>query len=87
MAWKVLIFNAYFSQTVIVTIQSTNEQLREPSADDARSDRVETVSFPCPQLTQLQVWHHAVVTVAKTMRQKSKVSLFMDGMQLGVQKV
>ena len=55
--------------------------------DDMKPEKVDTVSFPCPQLGHLQVWHHVVVTMAKTLRQRSKVSLFMDGISLGVQKV
>ena len=55
--------------------------------DDMKSDRIDTVSFPCPALGIQQTWHHVVVTMAKTLRQKSKVSLLMDGIPLGVQKV
>ena len=74
-------------QSLTVTTQSGEEQRREYLTDDAKSDKVDAVTFPCPLLGQLEAWHHVVVTVAKTLRQKSKVSLFMDGLPLGVQKV
>ena len=61
--------------------------MREHIMDDIKADRIDTVQFHCPQLGHLQVWHHVVVTMAKTLRQRSKVSLFMDGVPLGVQKV
>ena len=61
--------------------------MRDFITDDMKTDKIETVSFNCPQLGHLQVWHHVVVSMAKTLRQKSKVSLFMDGVPLGVQKV
>ena len=74
-------------QSLTVSIQPGKDQKRDSVLDDSKSDRVDTVSFPCPQLSHLQTWHHVVVTMARTLRQKSKVSLFMDGMPLGVQKV
>ena len=75
-------------KSLTVTLQQSNkEQMREFITDDMRTDKIETVSFNCPQFGHLQAWHHVVVTMAKTLRQKSKVSLFMDGVPLGVQKV
>lgn len=74
-------------QTLTVTIQSSKDQRRDSVSDDTKSDKVESVSFPCPQLGRLQTWHHVMVTVSKTLRQKAKVSLYVDGLSLGVQKV
>lgn len=73
-------------QTLTVTIQG-RDQRRDSVSDDTKSDKVEVVSFPCPQLGRLQTWHHVIVTVSKTLRQKAKVSLYVDGISLGVQKV
>ena len=75
------------TKSVMVTLQSNKEQMREHILDDTKTDKIETVNFSCPQLGHLQLWHHIVVTMTKTLRQKSKVSLFMDGVPLGVQKV
>ncbi|CAI8045927.1 hypothetical protein GBAR_LOCUS25390, partial [Geodia barretti] len=78
----------FTTESLTVTLQQSNkEQMRDFITDDMKTDKIETVSFNCPQLGHLQVWHHVVVSMAKTLRQKSKVSLFMDGVPLGVQKV
>ena len=74
-------------QTLTVTIQSSKDQRRDSASDDTKSDKVESVSFPCSQLGRLQTWHHVIVTVSKTLRQKAKVSLYVDGLSLGIQKV
>ena len=87
---SVYVHECVYVQIVTVTLQSSKKEqlLRDSSVtEDHKSDRVDTVSFPCPQLGQLQTWHHVVVTVAKTLRQKSRVSLFVDGLPLGVQKM
>ena len=43
--------------------------------------------FECPQLFQLQNWHHVVMVINKSLRGRSKVTLFIDGIMIKTLKV
>jgi hypothetical protein len=56
----------FTTESLTVTLQQSNkEQMRDFITDDMKTDKIETVSFNCPQLGHLQVWHHVVVSIAQ----------------------
>ncbi len=80
------------TQTVTVTTHvprgrqdSFSEEPSQP--ESAKEQRSNEATFPCPQLLQLQAWHHLTVVVSKTMRSRAKVTVYVDSVSVGSEKV
>ena len=57
----------------------TEDILTKPDS----KEKVEEVTFSCPQVFQVQTWHHVVIVVNKTLRGKARVTLYVDSNQIG----
>ncbi len=55
--------------------------------DSPREQKSEEAVFHCPSLLHLQTWHSLVVVVSKTMRSRAKVTVYVDSVNVGSDKV